>query len=248
MRDHFLIHFIHKGKGIFQTGDKTYYLEKGDGFLICPDVITYYEADLNDPWHYSWVGFDGLRAERYLKLANLSYDSPVFKHNQDNTLDNIFNQMLSSVKFEKTRNIRLLGLLWLLFSQILETNLKNCCENELEDRKYLYVRKAVEFIESNYSHQISISMVSRYVGLNRSYLNSIFKIHTKNTLKEYLINVRVNKACELLYNTGLSIGEISLAVGYEDPLLFSKAFKKVKDQSPKIYRKCLSDEKLIPLQ
>ncbi len=47
----------------------------------------------------------------------------------------------------------------------------------------------------------------------------------------------MDKACDLMYNQQLSIGDIARSVGYEDPLLFSKIFKKIKGASPRIYRK-----------
>ncbi|MGF7047731.1 AraC-like DNA-binding protein [Paenibacillus sp. DS2015] len=56
------------------------------------------------------------------------------------------------------------------------------------------------------------------------------------SIQEYLIHFRVNKACELMMNSELSIGDISRSVGYDDPLLFSKIFKKVKGASPKHFR------------
>ncbi|AUS96822.1 AraC family transcriptional regulator [Clostridium thermosuccinogenes] len=241
VRDHYLIHYIHSGKGIFQVDDKTYHLKKGNGFLICPDIITYYEADLQDPWHYSWIGFHGLEAERYLKLSNLSMDNPIFMYDKDDSVDSIFKQMHSTINQEKCREIKLLGLLWLFLSHLVEISPLDYPENEYEDRQKIYVRKAIEFIESNYSHHINISAMSRYIGLDRSYLNSVFKMQTKKTLKQYLIEFRIKKACELMYNDTLSIGDISRSVGYEDPLLFSKIFKKIKGQSPREYRKSLAE-------
>ncbi len=49
IRDHYLIHYILDGKGFFQVNNKTYHLKNGQGFLICPDIITYYEADKENP-------------------------------------------------------------------------------------------------------------------------------------------------------------------------------------------------------
>jgi mannose-6-phosphate isomerase-like protein (cupin superfamily) len=45
VKDHYLIHYILDGKGTFHVGEKIYQLGKGQGFLICPNVITYYQAD-----------------------------------------------------------------------------------------------------------------------------------------------------------------------------------------------------------
>ncbi len=57
--------------------------------------------------------------------------------------------------------------------------------------------------------------------------------------QEYLLSLKMEKACNLLTNLQLSIGDVSRQVGYEDQLTFSKIFKKSKGVSPKLYRELL---------
>ncbi len=57
------------------------------------------------------------------------------------------------------------------------------------------------------------------------------------TLQEYLIEFRILKACELLENEMLTIGDVSRSVGYADQLLFSKVFKRIRKVTPSEYRK-----------
>ena len=71
VRDHFLIHYVLSGKGIFTFDGSTYQLSGGQGFLICPNILSFYQADLDEPWEYCWVGFHGRQAEKYLKALNL---------------------------------------------------------------------------------------------------------------------------------------------------------------------------------
>ena len=59
MREHYLIHCIFTGKGRFYDGLRNYDLRKGQGFLILPGIISLYQADMQEPWHYGWVGFGG---------------------------------------------------------------------------------------------------------------------------------------------------------------------------------------------
>lgn len=237
VRDHYLIHYILDGKGTFQVNKTTYHLEKGNGFLICPNVITYYEADQHTPWTYAWVGFHGLKAESYLKQANLSYDNPIFTYTTDDFIANCFFKMLESQKLIKGGEFRFLGWLYMFFSQLIE-----CCEystsfpSQKRNRKELYVEQAVKFIERNYSRKIHIADLAHHIGLDRSYVYSIFKEILHLSPQEFLIHFRMNKACELMKNFDLTIGDISRSVGYEDPLLFSKIFKKINDVSPQKYR------------
>ena len=57
--------------------------------------------------------------------------------------------------------------------------------------------------------------------------------------QEYLLSLKMEKACNLLTNLQLSIGDVARQVGYEDQLTFSKIFKKSKGVSPKLYRELL---------
>ncbi len=237
VRDHFLIHFILSGKGIFQVGDKTYHLREGQGFLICPDIVTYYQADAEDPWHYSWVGFHGLKAEQYLKNAKLTAYNPIFAYSKDRFIKDCFDQMLETKALVKGREIRLLGLLYLFLSQLIEAAPGEAALDISTNRKEQYVKQVCAYIEMNYSRKISVQEIAHHVGLDRSYLGTLFKEHLNASIQDYLIHFRVNRACELMNNEVLSIGDISRSVGYEDPLLFSKIFKKVKGSPPRHYRK-----------
>ena len=73
-------------------------------------------------------------------------------------------------------------------------------------------------------------------GLNRSYFGKIFKEALGRTPQEFLLNYRMTKAAELLKLTALSIGDISKAVGYDNQLHFSRAFKNINHISPREWR------------
>ena len=80
VRNHYLIHFILKGKGCYIVENKKYNLTQNQGFLICPDTLTYYEADKTNPWTYIWIGFNGLKAKSYLENADLNRENLIFNY------------------------------------------------------------------------------------------------------------------------------------------------------------------------
>ena len=57
VRNHFLLHHVMSGKGVFISRDTRYDLRAGDTFLAYPDTTIHYCADARDPWEYVWVGF-----------------------------------------------------------------------------------------------------------------------------------------------------------------------------------------------
>lgn len=240
IRDHYIIHYIRDGKGIYRVNNTTYHLEKGDGFLIVPNTIVFYQADIESPWSYSWVGFHGLKADSYLKRAGLTVDSPIFRYVKDNSVKECLKKMIDTKNLTSSREICLLGYLYILLSYIIEASETAGSKDNTPDRKESYIKKAVEFISKNYSRKITVSEIASYVGLDRSYLYTLFNSYLNTSPQEFLVNFRINKACELMKNANLSIANISRSVGYEDPLLFSKMFRKAKGLSPREYRKELS--------
>lgn len=237
IRDHYLIHYILSGKGSFRVGDKVYHLKKGQGFLICPEIVTYYQADEKEPWIYSWVGFNGLKAEEYLKNANLTAKNPVFTYQKDKSLEEYLAKMVDIKHLSDSGELRLLGLLYLFLAKLTKGQGGDFFSERGEDRKDIYIKRAIEYIERNYSRKLSVAEIANYIGLHRSYFYSIFKENIEISPQEFIIEFRLNKACELMKKTKLTIGDISRSVGYDDPLLFSRIFKKIKGVSPSKYRK-----------
>ncbi len=236
IRDHYLIHYILDGKGSFQVGNKTYNLKKGDGFLICPNIVTFYRADFDKPWHYVWIGFYGIKAKYYLEMANLSKGNPIFSYDEDAYLKDCLLEMANIDGFSEREEIHLTGLLYLFMSKLIEIGNIYMPNTEPKDQKKLYVKKAVQYIERNYSRTLTIAQISHYIGIDRKYLCQLFRKYLNTTPQQFLIDYRMDRAAYLLQNTHLYVGDIARSVGYDDPLQFSKMFKKVKGISPKYYR------------
>lgn len=235
VRSQYVLHYIVSGKGYYTINNKTYTLEKNQGFLIPPDTLTYYEADKDDPWHYMWIGFNGVKAEKYLDYANLNDNNLIFEYSKDDTLTNYINEMLELKELNFSNELKLEGLLYMFMSA-----LASCRKDDSSQKLYksteIYLEKSIEYIENNYCNNVKINDIANYIGINRSYLTHIFKKNINVSPQEFLLNYRIDKACSLLKSSDLSIKTISKSVGYCDPLTFSKIFKKVKNESPKSYR------------
>ena len=96
---------------------------------------------------------------------------------------------------------------------------------------------ALEFIEHHYQKEIKVSDIADYIGINRSYLTACFQKSIGVSPQQYLIQYRMEKACDLLKTTDLSINAVASEVGYADPLAFSRSFRQMHDSSPKDFRR-----------
>lgn len=107
------------------------------------------------------------------------------------------------------------------------------------------MKHAMDYIAHHYREKIKISELADYIGVNRSYLTSSFKKAIGCSPQEYLVNLRMEKAREMLRNTGMQINAVAAAVGYQDQLAFSKIFKQHFGTSPKAYREMGEELQLV---
>lgn len=94
-----------------------------------------------------------------------------------------------------------------------------------------------KYISEQYQNdKLSLKLIANHVKISPSHLSKIFSQETGQTLTEYLTQVRIHKAMELIKTTRSKSFEVALDVGYNDPHYFSKLFKKVTGMTPKEYR------------
>lgn len=236
VKDHYKIHYIHSGKGVLKVGDKTFPLHAGQCFLILPNTVSYYKADTIDPWTYYWVAFNGINALSYLERAGFSSQTPIIQSTKDAEILECFHSMFTESSNQKSGDLKLLSSLYDLFSIFIDSASSQNLYKKTTKNENGYIRKSIELIEMNYSSTIRINEIADSLGLSRKYFSKLFKKEVGSSPMEFLLNFRLNKACELMSLPHLNIGEISRSVGYDDQLLFSRTFKKFKGMSPSEYR------------
>ncbi|MDF1573068.1 MAG: AraC family transcriptional regulator [Bacteroidales bacterium] len=97
--------------------------------------------------------------------------------------------------------------------------------------------RAIAYMKQHLYKKIGLEEIANHCGTSVSHFCLRFKSSTSHTPVEYLNNLRIQQACQLLDLTTLKISEISEQLGFSDPFYFSRVFKKSIGQSPKEYRK-----------
>ena len=239
-RNHYLFHYIISGTGTLMADNakgetQTYSIKSGQGFLIFPGQITTYIADQNLPWEYVWIEFDGLRVKEALDLTELSVNTPVYHSHSKDLREQLMNEMLYIVHHAKESPFHLIGHLY-LFLDYLTQSAKSTKLVQSSKMSDYYIKEAINYIEQNFQNNITIEDIAAVCGINRSYFGKIFRNSIGRSPQEFLMNYRMVKATELLKLTSLSIAEIGSAVGYENQLHFSRAFKTIYGVSPREWR------------
>lgn len=98
------------------------------------------------------------------------------------------------------------------------------------------IEKAKKYIEAQFSKDISLDDVSREVDISPYYFSKVFKDETGVNFIEYLTNLRIERAKDLLRNSDMSIKQICSEAGYSDPNYFSRIFRKTVGVTPTEYK------------
>lgn len=239
-RNHYLFHYVLSGTGTLMADDakgitQTYSVRSGQGFLIFPEQITTYYADQHSPWEYSWIEFDGLRVQEALSLTDFSLNHPIYHPHSKDLQEQMVKEMNYIISHPKESSFHLLGHLYLFFDYFIQSAKSTRLTQSSKMSDY-YIQEAIHYMEQNFQNDISIEEIAAVCGINRSYLGKIFRNSIGRSPQEFLMNYRMVKATELLKLTTLSIADIGTAVGYGNPLHFSRAFKNIYGVSPREWR------------
>ena len=234
-RNHYLFHYIIAGRGVLLANDKEYEVGPGHGFLVVPGQITTYRSDQADPWEYTWLEFDGLRAHESLHLAGVGGSQPIYTARSAAAGRRLQDEMLYIVNHSDASPIHLIAHGYLFLDQLAQASADRHFPNEHRLRDF-YIKEALTFIEQNFQRDISIEQIAAVCGLNRSYFGKVFRDAVGESPQAYLLHYRMARAAQLLKETRLPIGEIAAQVNYPNQLHFSRAFKNVHGVSPREYR------------
>lgn len=219
-REYYLLHFIFSGKGTYRVHGRIYPVEKGQIFIIHPHDIVQYEADRNEPWHYSWVGFQAavkLPDAMGEYVLDLPQAEPLFRAMKD-----CDRSPVDTEYFLCSKVYELLAVL----GRTQPAPKSKTAEHMLQAKNY---------IDTNYIAQITVEQIADQLGINRCYFSTAFKKHIGRSPQQYLMDVRLEKAAELMLSHGYTVSAAALSVGYADIFNFSKMFKRKYGMSPTAY-------------
>ena len=218
VRTHWLLHYIVYGFGRFRRDGISYSVKPGDIFVIPP-----YEKPIMKPIRKSHGAIFGLA----LQQTNPFLEQLLKPIIHCPSAGKIFEEMLQCEKMGNGRTAFLCAKLWEFFSILLD-NAKSDTD---------YVQKAISCINAEYINGITIRQVADRLNINHDYLSDLFKKRMGISPQKYLIQLRLEKAAELLTVYGQSPSTAGISVGYPDLYHFSKIFKKHFGVSPREYQK-----------
>jgi AraC-like DNA-binding protein len=119
-------------------------------------------------------------------------------------------------------------------------NIQPASTQYTDESSWLSVWNMTGFIQKNYSHKILISDIAAAGSVCRSRCCKLFNEYIGQTPNNYLIRYRIQKSCEMLTQTNMSVIEISIACGFQSPSYFTQVFQKENSLTPRDYRNQLN--------
>lgn len=245
------LYFVTYGHGQRIAGDALQPFSSGDVALIPPSMLHRWEFasdSVDDEGHirYLMVAFSHSFVEGCIeafpemrnRFTGLAFPANALKFGPDSSP--IIRRMLLRMNGmdEVGRLCEMLRLLPVIFASSDSLLAGKPIRIERDVRR---MQQICTYVMRHYVHPISLDDIAAEVCMNRSAFCSYFKRCKGTTFFEYLNVYRIDTACEMLTTTPLSIAEICYAVGFNDIPHFNRIFKKVKQMSPRAYKKQFLD-------
>lgn len=226
--DHYIIHYVTKGKGTYTNGIQKYEIESGDAFLILPFQTVTYQADFEDPWNYYWVGFMGADAYQLITQCGMDENHLKFTYRQDKRLEETLAKLAHIRLVSPSKEYMLLGLLYQFISIAMEV-----AESHTNKPADEYYYQAMQYIREHLTDPtLTVDKIAHALGLHRCYLYRIFHERTQTSIQTYISQLRLEKAQVLLVHSNSSIAQIAQSCGFANSSYFSSAYKKYFGHTP----------------
>ena len=230
--------YIASGKAEFYFHGKKEIVTAGHMVIYRPkEEQRYYYYGKDQPEVY-WVHFTGNNVKNILRKYGIADDIHTIYAGTSLEYKRIFTSMIQELQLCRDDYEELL-IHYFMELLILIHRLPDEKPRKRERIVMHEIEQAVQYFTENYNTSISIDRYAQSHNLSISWFIQNFKQYTGTTPTQYILLLRISNAKDLLENTAYNVSEIANIVGYDNPLYFSRIFKKQSGVSPSEYRKQL---------
>ena len=238
-RDYQLLYIL-EGKAHFYFESGEIIVNKGEMVLFRPREPQSYFYFPKDKCQAFWVHFTGSDVDKILDYYKLPNDTNIFYSGSSPVYQWLFEQMIRELQLCRANYKELLTMLlrhiFLLVNCYLKENGKSGVD-ALND-----IERSIQYFNENYTKDINIDEYAKSLHVSTCWFNRRFKQVTKVTPLQYILSLRLSNAKMLLETQDYNVTETSYAVGFHNPLYFSRLFTKHIGMPPSEYKALHSEE------
>ena len=232
----FILIYCVEGKGEIRL-NKTTNLVSADHFFIIPAGMSHaYHSDEQNPWSIYWIHFSGLKSGNYSRFSGQPLAIERGKTSRVNDRVDLFSELFRNLdrgfSIETLEYVNLcLPHLLASFTHLSQFRLiKESCEKDP-------VAQSINFMLEQVAKKLKLEDIAVETGLSVSHYSRLFLNRTGHSPIDYFIQLKIQRACRLLDNSGWMIADVAHEMGFDDQFYFSRVFRKVMGMSPGEYRK-----------
>lgn len=226
-----------KGTGWATIQGQNYKVSPGQLLVIPPGTPHSYGADAAHPWSIYWLHAAGPVAYSLAQKLMLHPRWPVMSASDSFRITSLFDELMAELAhgYGYTSLTTGAGILIHLLAIVCSQPVSAAHESDSHDR----VSQVVRYMHQSWKGHIKVPALARQCNLSISHFCELFKNKTGFPPLDYFLRIKIQRACELLATTQLSIKQISLEIGMSDPLYFSRVFTRIHGVPPSSYRKAM---------
>ena len=233
--------YVVSGKAHFYFKGKERIVSAGHMVLYQPRQEQKYDYYGEDKTEVYWVHFTGSDVKNILRKYEIPMDEPVFYSGASAVYAYLFKEIINEIQTCRTGYEELLNMylrqIFLLVQRTRQEHSPTVTSYIQEEMEY-----ARRYFSEHYNEPISIEEYAQSRSMSVSWFQRNFKQFMNHSPTQYILMTRVNNAASLLESTDYNMTDIAAIVGYDDPLYFSRLFRKIKGMSPSQYRKLIEEK------
>ena len=237
--------YVASGKTHFFFDGVDTVVSAGHMILFQPRVEQHYEYYGSDKPEVYWVHFTGGNVKNILRHFEIPLEKPVFYCGVTSAYSELFKSMTHELQTRRVGYRELCEMyLRQLFLLIQRTRMeyKPAISSHLQEE----MEAARRYFSEHYNEEIVIDEFAKSRGMSTAWFSRSFKQVVGQSPMQHLLSIRIGNAVNLLETTSYNVNEIAAIVGYDNPLYFSRLFKKQTGVSPSDYRKLLAEKASEP--
>jgi AraC family transcriptional regulator, arabinose operon regulatory protein len=234
--DQFILIYCVDGEGEIKLKETTHAISADHFFIIPAGMAHAYYSDEQNPWSIYWIHFSGDKSGIYSRFSCQTMAIERSKTSRISDRVDLFSEIFRNL--DRGFSIETLEYVNLCLPHLL-ASFTHLSQFRLikESGEKDPVAQSINFMLENVTKKLKLEEIASETSLSASHYSRLFLNRTGHSPIDYFIQLKIQRACRLLDNSGWMIADVSREIGFDDQFYFSRVFRKVMGMTPGKYRK-----------